>query len=80
MSTTQIQLYLSPSELRELTGRAWPTAQTRWLRRNHWRFVIDGNGLPKVAREYWRRRMVDGDSPTELEANEPNFLAIQAAT
>jgi hypothetical protein len=73
-----VQLYLSPGELRELTGRARPTAQAQWLRRNHWRFVIDGNGLPKVARDYWRRRMVDGNSSTEIEVNEPDFLAIQS--
>ncbi|SIO57760.1 DUF4224 domain-containing protein [Paraburkholderia phenazinium] len=46
--------YLTAGELADLVGckpnqRA---AMTQWLRDNHWRFVVDKNGLPKVARVY----------------------------
>ncbi|MCA8036508.1 DUF4224 domain-containing protein [Burkholderia arboris] len=46
--------YLTAHELADLVGckpnqRA---AMTRWLDLNHWRFVVDKTGLPKVARAY----------------------------
>ncbi|MDR5764999.1 DUF4224 domain-containing protein [Caballeronia sp. LZ028] len=51
--------YLSASELADLVGckpnqRA---AMAHWLENNHWRFVIDKNGLPKVARAYRDKKM-----------------------
>jgi hypothetical protein len=51
--------YLSAQELAELVGckpnqRA---AMTHWLTDNHWRFVLDKNGLPKVARAYRDRKL-----------------------
>jgi hypothetical protein len=50
--------YLSAHELADLVGckpdqRA---AMTHWLTDN-WRFVVDKNGLPKVAREYRDRKL-----------------------
>lgn len=30
---------------------------THWLRDNHWRFVVDKNGLPKVARVYLDQKL-----------------------
>ncbi|KVN30749.1 hypothetical protein WJ63_08205 [Burkholderia pyrrocinia] len=46
--------YLTAHELADLVGckpnqRA---AMARWLEHNHWRFVVDKSGLPKVARAY----------------------------
>ncbi|KVM92288.1 DUF4224 domain-containing protein [Burkholderia stagnalis] len=46
--------YLTAHELADLVSckpnqRA---AMARWLEQNHWRFVIDKSGLPKVARAY----------------------------
>ncbi|MBN3838880.1 DUF4224 domain-containing protein [Burkholderia sp. Ac-20349] len=46
--------YLTAHELVDLVGckpnqRA---AMSRWLELNHWRFVVDKTGLPKVARAY----------------------------
>jgi hypothetical protein len=40
---------LSPSDLRRQTGYVRYSAQARWLRRNGWRFVINGKGHPVVA-------------------------------
>ena len=81
MSTAQIldaSAYLSPLELFVLTGKKQRPAQIAWLKRNHWRHTVAG-GNPRVAREYWRKRMVDGgeevvDQPAEWT---PGFLALQ---
>lgn len=66
--------YLAPDELFELTGRRQRAKQVAWLRRSHWRYAIDAAGRPLVARDYWRRRMVEGDT-AEATAGpwEPQF-------
>lgn len=54
-------LTLTPEELREITGRLQPAAQLRWLGERKWTFEIGRDGLPKVARAYFERRMVMGE-------------------
>ncbi|MBN3848189.1 DUF4224 domain-containing protein [Paraburkholderia sp. Ac-20342] len=46
--------YLTAHELADLVGckSNQRAAMAHWLKDNHWRFVVDKNGLPKVAREY----------------------------
>lgn len=51
--------YLSSQELADLIGckpnqRA---AMARWLEDHSWMFVIDRNGIPKVARTYRDRKL-----------------------
>lgn len=43
-------MFLSDSELRELTGYQKPSAQMRWLKAQDIVFLIGGDGLPKVLR------------------------------
>ncbi|WP_186198194.1 DUF4224 domain-containing protein [Burkholderia gladioli] len=62
--------YLTASELADLVGckpnqRA---AMARWLDRNHWRYVTDANGLPKVARAYHDQKL--GLTPELASAND----------
>lgn len=57
--------YLSSVELANLVGckpnqRA---AMTHWLEQNHWRFVVDKNGVPKVARAYHDRKLGISSDP-----------------
>lgn len=51
--------YLTAQELASLVGckANQRAAMVHWLTDNHWRFVIDKNGLPKVAREYHDRKL-----------------------
>lgn len=46
--------YLSASELSDLVGckSNQRAAMIGWLKDNHWRYVVDKNGMPKVARAY----------------------------
>lgn len=68
-------MFLTAAELFELTGRIQPSAQTRWLRRKRWRFELDADGRPKVARAYHDRRML-GDDAKE-PGPRPDFAAIR---
>jgi len=66
--------YLSPSELRDLTGRPQAALQIRWLRRFAWRFAVDDFGKPRVLRAYRDLRL---GAPTPEPANdEPDFAAL----
>jgi hypothetical protein len=50
---------LSASELAELVG-CKPNQRCRmaaWLRKNHWKYEIDANGLPVVAKAYRDRKL-----------------------
>ncbi|WP_446903057.1 DUF4224 domain-containing protein [Burkholderia sp. YIM B11467] len=46
--------YLSADELADLVGcrSNQRAAMVQWLESNRWRFVVDKNGLPKVALAY----------------------------
>jgi hypothetical protein len=51
--------YLTSQELADLIG-CKPNQRTlmaRWLEDNGWPFVIDRNGIPKVARVYRDRKL-----------------------
>ena len=48
---------LSPEDLASVTGRRQPKRQIQWLTDNGWRFVVGGDGLPKVDQEYYREMM-----------------------
>jgi hypothetical protein len=43
-------MFLTPDELKSLTGYVRPSAQIRWLRTRGYRFEIGGDGLPKILR------------------------------
>lgn len=44
-------MFLTEEEVAELTGYKRSRDQVRWLERERFGFVIDGNGRPKVLRE-----------------------------
>ena len=62
-------LTLTTQELVGITGRKQAAAQIRWLARHQWVYAIGGDGMPKVARAYFERRMVAGETPSK--ASEP---------
>jgi len=69
-------MFLTASELEDLTGYKRPTAQIRWLRRHGWRHTVNGLGLPKVDVAEKNRKMVGGTRP----AQEPNWGALNGET
>ncbi len=78
------ELFLTPGELRDLTGFKAPHCQVRWLERNRWRFVLTRRHAPRVAREHFNDKMGCGPrSMTSADAinlaasvEQPNFAAI----
>jgi len=51
MSRKETAMFLTEEEVAELTGYKRARDQVRWLERERFGFVIDGNGRPKVLRE-----------------------------
>ena len=69
-------MFLSPEELRELTGGAIRRKQIEWLRRERWRFVLDLGGRPRVDRRYYERRMLTPDQQEPTQRVQPNFAPL----
>jgi len=71
--------YLSSIELAELIGckHNQRSIMIRWLEANNWPFVVDRNGLPKVARAYRDQKLGiwDQKSPSRFDAG-PNLEAF----
>lgn len=70
---------LSADELAELVG-CKPNQRCRmaaWLSKKHWKYEIDGNGLPIVARAYYERKMgITEDKTAAKYADAPNLQAF----
>lgn len=72
--------YLSAFELADLIGckpnqRA---AMIKWLTNNRWKFVVDRNGLPKVARAYHDAKLgVSTDDGSSKYDSGPNLDAFK---
>ena len=51
-------MFLTPSDLIELTGRTRASAQVRWLAAQGLRFVLGADGRPRVLRAEVEGRML----------------------
>ncbi|PUE24618.1 hypothetical protein B9Z39_12865 [Limnohabitans sp. JirII-29] len=60
-----------------LTGFKTPARQVGWLRTKSWRFEINGNRRPIVARKYAEKML--GCGIPEESPYRPNFAALQGA-
>jgi uncharacterized protein DUF4224 len=70
--------FLSPEELRELTGGVIRRKQIEWLRRERWRFVVGLDGRPRVDRRYYDRRMLTSEQQEPPQRVDPDFAALLA--
>lgn len=70
-------LFLTSDEVGTLTGFKTPARQVQWLRAKGWRFEINGNRRPIVARKYAEKML--GCGVPEENAYRPNFAALQRA-
>lgn len=68
-------LFLTCDEINTLTGFKTPARQVDWLRTKGWRFEINGNRRPIVARKYAEKML--GCGVPEENAYRPNFAALQ---
>jgi hypothetical protein len=71
--------FLSTAELAELVD-CKPNQRaimSRWLDDQSWRYVLDRNGRPKVAREYFNKKMGIHDEPAKSKfATGPDFSRL----
>lgn len=76
-------LFLTPAEMVELTGRRTSAGQRRWLGANGYRFALNANSRPVVARGHVLARLgasqADSSAPA-VSAPRPNFDAIARAS
>lgn len=70
-------IFFSGEEIECLTGYKLPMRQVAWLRAKGWRFEINGNRKPIVARKYAERML--GCGAVEETVHRPNFTALRAA-
>ena len=68
-------IFLTGEELETLTGFKTPARQVEWLSKKGWRFEINGNRRPIVARKYTEKML--GCGAPEESAYRPNFAALQ---
>lgn len=69
-------MFLTDAELVELTGQRQKSAQIRWLQLRRWRFETTATGHPRVARDYFERKMVCAEERS-APAPEPNWGALR---
>lgn len=71
--------YLSAEELADLVNckKNQRAVMRGWLEENHWRFVLDKTGLPKVARAYRDKKLgVSDEKTSKKHSDTPNFPAF----
>ena len=71
----EVPLFLSADEVVTLTGYKAPAKQVAWLCGKGWRFEVNGNRKPVVARKYAEKML--GCGIPEESAYKPNFAALQ---
>ena len=73
----EFALFLTVDEVQDLTGFKTPARQVQWLRTKGWRFEVNGNRRPIVARKYAEKML--GCGVPEQASFQPNFRALQGA-
>ena len=70
-------LFLSKDEVATLTGFRLPTRQVSWLRLKGWRFEINANRQPVIARKYAEKMLGCGGNAEPFF--QPNFAMLKGA-
>lgn len=71
-----MSLFLSQSELIELTERTRKASQVAWLIANNYPFAIGANGHARVSREYLIARLGGAHIKASRSVPEPNWGAL----
>jgi hypothetical protein len=69
-------MFLTQSELAELTERKRKGEQIAWLKANGFHFATGANGHAKVLREHVQARLCGGSTNTAPAVPEPNWAAM----
>lgn len=70
-------MFLTQSELAELTERKRKGEQIAWLKANGYLFAIGANGHARVLREHMQARLCGGSVVTTPAKMEPNWSAME---
>ncbi len=73
-------MFLSRTELGELTGLSRPSAQIRWLRANGFEVLQRADGVPLILRDALTTRMGFGDANHRCVVVKPCWNALDAKT
>ena len=68
-------MFLTETDLRELTGYQIHAYQRRWLKQRGWKFEESATGRPVVLRAYAESRL--SDQPVEAAPWSPNLAAMK---
>ena len=68
-------MFLTQSEIEELTGFVCPSKQIAWLARNGIKFLVSATGHPKVLISHLQEIMMN-NSGAKKRTSEPNFAAL----
>jgi hypothetical protein len=74
LAATRVPLFLDGDEVEVLTGFKTPMRQIEWLRNKGWRFELNGNRKPIIARRY--AEMMLGCGGDDEQRSRPNFGAL----
>lgn len=73
-------MFLTATELAELTGLARWSAQIRWLQKHGWAYAVRADGRPVVSRKEAERQLESrAGAPRARGASEPDFAAARRA-
>ena len=76
MDAASSSFFLLAGEVETLTGYKLPAHQTKWLSAKGWRFELNGNRKPIIARKYAEKML--GCTSDALDAiPRPNFRALR---
>lgn len=70
-----MSLFLTPAELRDLTGRKAHRLQLAWLRDHDWPHEVDAAGRPRVLRAEFERRL--SSQPPARQTQSPRLELIR---
>lgn len=79
MSPLPPPLFLMPEEVAVLTGYKLSRRQVDWLRAKGWRFELNGNRRPVIARRYAEKMLGCGSDDDQPKMARPNFAALRSA-
>lgn len=71
-------MFMTETELYDLTGYKSPSAQVRWLKAHAWKFVLTCTGKPRVSRTYCEQKL--GVKRADAEDDQPNWNALNGTT
>jgi hypothetical protein len=73
-----ISMFLTRSEIQQLTGYKTPATQTRWLQDNGFLFKIGADGYPRLLLTEVEFHMSHSgsDKKITISAEEPNFKVL----